>query len=492
MITVIKRNEALVTLDCEDQGVLMEISDHYTFFVPGYKFMPAFRNKFWDGKIRLFNSRNQTLPHGLVKNLQRFAGSRGYKIKAGDGIFPVPPNDTVLAEFIRKLKIPFPIRDYQLTGWHHALRNQRAILVSPTGSGKSLIIYMLMRYYFDNHSKKVLIIVPTTSLVEQLHKDFKDYSKGNGFPVDDHVHRIYSGKERVNFKSRVVITTWQSAIRCPADWFSQFGMVIGDEAHTFKAKSLNTIMERLENASYRIGTTGTLDGTKVHELVLTGHFGDALNVTSTKELIENKTLADLSIQCLVLKYSPAVRKSFGKKTYQEEIDFIVTNQRRLAFTRNAALSQKGNTLVLYNLVEKHGKPLYEAIKAAASDEGREVYFVSGAVSADQRELVRELTEKDHNAIIVASMGTFSTGINIKNLHNIIFAAPTKSQIRVLQSIGRGLRRPEDGKPTTVYDISDDLGWKRRVNYTKNHAIERVKIYESQEFDFKILEVPLKD
>ena len=90
------------------------------------------------------------------------------------------------------------------------------------------------------------------------------------------------------------------------------------------------------------------------------------------------------------------------------------------------------------------------------------------------------------------MRSFSTGINIKNLHNIIFAAPTKSQIRVLQSIGRGLRRPEDGKPTTVYDISDDLGWKRRVNYTKNHAIERVKIYESQEFDFKILEVPLKD
>ena len=189
-----------------------------------------------------------------------------------------------------------------------------------------------------------------------------------------------------------------------------------------------------------------------------------------------------------MKYSDEVRKTFGKKKYQEEIDFLVSNEARNRFIQNLTLDQKGNTLVLYNLVEKHGKPLYEKLKKSAKD--REVYFVSGAVSADQRELIRELTETQSNTIIVASLGTFSTGINIRNLNNIIFAAPTKSQIKVLQSIGRGLRRPEDGKPTTVYDISDNLSWKRRKNYTMNHAVERIKIYESQEFTYRLHEVPI--
>ena len=488
MIEVHKKNEAFVEIACDDRGILMEIADHFTFYVPGYKFMPAFRNKLWDGKIRLFNASNQMLPYGLWNNLKKFADNRGYNIKISEDVLPEAVEDSQLVDFIQGLQIPFPIRDYQMSAWHHAVSNQRAILVSPTGSGKSLIVYMLMRYYLDSHDQNVLIIVPTTSLVEQMYKDFMSYSKNNGFPVSDEVHRIYSGKERLDFPQRVVITTWQSAIRCPRDWFEQYGMVIGDEAHTFKAKSLNTIMERLENASYRIGTTGTLDGNQVHELVLTGHFGEPLNVTSTKELIENQTLAELNIQCLVMKYSDEVRKTFGKKKYQEEIDFLVSNEARNRFIQNLTLDQKGNTLVLYNLVEKHGKPLYEKLKKSAKD--REVYFVSGAVSADQRELIRELTETQSNTIIVASLGTFSTGINIRNLNNIIFAAPTKSQIKVLQSIGRGLRRPEDGKPTTVYDISDNLSWKRRKNYTMNHAVERIKIYESQEFTYRLHEVPI--
>ena len=264
--------------------------------------------------------------------------------------------------------------------------------------------------------------------------------------------------------------------------------VYGDECHLFKAKSLTTIMNRLVNAELRIGTTGTIDGGQVNELTLIGNFGPIHKVITTKELIDSNTLADLSIQCLVLKYSDEVRKEFGKKTYQEEITYIAEHEKRNNFITNLALDLKGNSLVIYNLVRKHGEPLFKRIREKAK--GRKVFFVSGNVDAEERERIRSITEKEKNAIIVASAGTFSTGINIRNLHNIIFASPTKSQIRVLQSIGRGLRKSDNGQGTVIYDLADDLSWKKRKNYTLNHAVERVKIYNKEKFKYEIHEVPL--
>jgi superfamily II DNA or RNA helicase len=320
-------------------------------------------------------------------------------------------------------------------------------------------------------------------------KDFADYaSSDDSFDPND-VHRIYAGKEKESFRQRVVITTWQSVFKMPRNWFEDYEMVVGDEAHLFKAKSLTTIMGHLRNAWLRIGTTGTLDGTKVHKLVLEGAFGPTYNVTSTKKLIESNTLSDLSIDVLGLTYSDQEKKAFGKKTYQEEISYITQHEKRNNFIRNLALAQEGNTLVLFNLVEGHGKPLYNLIKEKANP-NRKVFFVSGEVGAVDREQIRELVEKEKDAIIVASLGTFSTGINIKNLHNMVFAAPTKSQVRVLQSIGRSLRKAENGQPAKVYDICDDLSWKSRKNYTLQHGVERVKIYAKEQLKFKTHQVPI--
>lgn len=495
-IKIHKRNEAYLSIESHDTGILMEISEYYTFYVEGYKFMPAYKNKMWDGKIRLFNRQTQQLPHGLLESLINFAKDRGYTTELNDGL--TIEHESIGAgfdEFIAQMpfslnKTQIYLRDYQQFAAKHAIQNKRAILISPTGSGKSLIIYSLVTYFLEKLAKAkqhVLIIVPTTSLVEQLYKDFAEYSHLNGFSVEKFVHTIYSGKEKNRADVPITISTWQSAIRCERSWFKQFGMVIGDEAHTFKAKSLTKIMDQLENAEYRIGTTGTLDNTQVHELVLTGCFGTPKRVITTAELIENKTLEDLDIKCIALKYSDAERKEFGKRTYQEEIDYLVSYQKRNNFIKNLALDQKGNTLVLYNLVEKHGKPLYDLIINNVTN-NRKVFFVSGAVGAEERERIRELTERESNAIIVASLGTFAVGINIKRLNNIIFASPTKSQIRVLQSIGRGLRKSD--MTTTVYDISDNLSWKSRKNYTLLHAINRVNIYQRERFKWQIFEVPI--
>lgn len=291
---------------------------------------------------------------------------------------------------------------------------------------------------------------------------------------------------------RVTLTTWQSIYKMQDDWFEPYGMVIGDEAHNFKAKSLASIMEKMVNTKYRIGTTGTLDGTQTHKLVLEGHFGPVYQVTTTKKLMDDDVLAQLEINVILLKYKDEFRQLVKKMDYQGEIDFLVTYNDRNRFIKNLAIDCKGNTLVLYNYVEKHGKPLFALIHQKLKELGtnRQVFFVSGGVETDERERIRSLVEKEKDAIIVASLGTFSLGINIRNLHNIIFASPSKSQIRVLQSIGRGLRKSDNGAMTKVYDIADDLQWKKSRNYTLDHASERIKIYSKEKFDFKIHEVTI--
>lgn len=497
MISASKKDEAKVILRSDDSGVLMELGEYFTFYAEGYKFMPAYRNKMWDGKIRLYDSRSQTIPYGLMKRVAEFCYERGYELNVDGSLKHEIDEKDILKEFIDKLPISIKgkminPRDYQLDAFIHAAQSSRCILISPTGSGKSLIIYMLMRYFLENDVDfKALVVVPTTSLVEQMYKDFADYSgEDDTFDVEEDVHRIYSGKEKIDFEQSVVITTWQSAIRLPPTWFKQYGFVVGDEAHTFKAKSLTTIMNRLTEAHMRIGTTGTLDGAVSNQMTLEGNFGPVHKVTTTKELIDSDTLAQLTVQCLVLKYPDEERKLCKGLKYQDEIDHIVSHEKRNRFIVNLTADQQGNSLVLYNLVQKHGKPLYNMFTEKLKGTGRKVFFVSGAVNAEERERIREITEKEKNAIIVASVGTFSTGINIINLHNIMFASPTKSQIRVLQSIGRGLRKTEDGQGTTIYDLADDLSWKKKKNYTLNHAIERVKIYSKEKFKYKIHEVPL--
>ena len=490
-VEITKVNEVYVKIDTE-HSIAQEISDHFTFLVPGHAFVPAFRKRLWDGKIRLYNQTTGQIPAGLFPQILSFAESREYELEVEETEYGNPNegnsiNVDFMMKFIEALKLPFDIRAYQFDAVCHGIQHRNAILLSPTGSGKSLIIYVLMRWLlsaFDKKRKDVLIIVPTTSLVEQMYNDFKDY----GYDVDRHCHRIYSGKDKNSFK-RVIISTWQSIYRFPQDWFARFGAVFGDECHGFKSKSLTTIMNKCTEAEYRFGTTGTLDGALTHELVLQGLFGKIHRVTSTRALQDDDTLAKLMIRRIVLQYDDTIRKNFGKQKYQDEIKHIITYQRRNHFIRKLTLDLKGNTLVLYNYVEKHGKPLYENIKMHA-DEKRKIFFVSGNTATSDREAIRMIVEKQKNSIIVASLGTFSTGINIRNLHNIVFASPSKSQIRVLQSIGRGLRKTDNGKNTTLYDIVDDISWKSRKNYGILHADERLRIYGREKFTHKTYKVQL--
>lgn len=481
-VKVYKKDEVHIKIDC-DRGLAQEISIYFTFDVPGAKFMPSYRAKYWDGKIRLFNTQSMLLYSGLLDHLKRFCDERDYQIIIADDLECV--NDISVQEAKEIFSnLPLEPRDYQLGAFTHAVRKNRALILSPTASGKSLIIYMLCRYY----EGRKLVIVPTTSLVHQMSSDFEDYYSSNQQIYS--TTKILGGQEKNNEKE-IIFSTWQSIYKQPKKWFDAFDVVIGDEAHLFKAQSLTSIMTKLTDCKYRFGFTGTLDDTETNKLVLEGLFGPVMRVVTTKELIENKTLSPFRIKGLVLKYPPEVCKSMNKSTYQDEIKFLISNEKRNNFIKNLTLSRKGNTLVLYQRVEKHGAVLYDMINAGA-EEDRKVFFIHGGIEADERESVRSITEQEDNAIIIASYGTFSTGINIKRLHNIIFASPTKSRIRTLQSIGRGLRKGEEKEQATLYDIADNISWKSWNNYTLKHFAVRVKMYNEEQFEYKIYNIKVKD
>jgi superfamily II DNA or RNA helicase len=495
IIKVRKKNESFLEILTEP-SIEQELAEHFCFYVPGYKFMPAYKNRMWDGKIRLYDLRKKTLYTGLFKYLYEFAAARSYDVELDNnstygmaGAKNVIDIESLLQELTLTAGgdkiVP---RDYQLEALEHALSNGQSLLLSPTASGKSLIIYMAIRFFLEASDKNVLLIVPTTSLVEQMYSDFADYSQFDEWNVDENCHKIYAGREKYNIQNRVVITTWQSIYKEKATWFQPFGMVIGDEAHSFKAKSLTAILEKCTEARFRMGTTGTLDGTQTHQLVLEGLFGPVHKVTTTKKLMDNNDLAKLDINILLLKYADEYCKV--KRDYQAEMDFIVKYEPRNNFISNLAMDCDGNTLILFQYVDKHGKPLHDMLREKFDkiDTQRKLFYVSGETDVDTREEIRAITEEQDDAIIVASMGTFSTGINIKRLHNIIFASPSKSQIRVLQSIGRGLRKSADGRSTKVYDIADDLHWKSKKNYTLVHAAERIKIYAKEKFDYNVYDI----
>ena len=494
-LSISKKDEVYAKIVCE-RHVARELSEYFTFMVPGAQFTPAFRNKIWDGKIRLYNLNTNLLYLGLMDYVKQFAEERGYGIE-WDGLGTEDDYSLYHAKkYAESLNLhsqgkPIGVREHQFKAFISVMQSRRKLLLSPTASGKSLIIYLIFRQLLDYQDLKGLIIVPTTSLVEQLYSDFADYSSNNGFNVEENVHRIYQGKDK-HTKKKLTISTWQSIYQQEPDYFEQFDYVIGDEAHLFKAQSLTTILTSATKTKYRIGLTGTLDGTKTHKLVLEGLFGPVDQVTTTKELMDKKQLSDFQIKCLVLKHSERLCEEMYKCTYQEEIDYLISSEERNKFIKNLALSLGKNTLVLYQMVEKHGKILYNAIKNSEKIGDRKVFFVHGGTDTDDREAIRKIMETESDAIVVASFGTFSTGINIRNLHNIIFASPSKSRVRSLQSIGRGLRQAEGKEMATLFDIADDLRHKKNMNFTLRHFVERVKIYTEEKFKYKMYNINLKD
>lgn len=506
-------NASYIQLHC-DESQSQEFSDYFTFDLPEAKYMSNFRRGGrsrggWDGKIRLFDKRNSRLPLGLFSKFKLLCSERQYNTYIATSrrsnylLQSREWSELESANFVSKLRPTrsdgsgLVMREDQLNAVTKAIRNRRSLILSPTASGKSLISYVISMWHQSfNPRSKGLVIVPRIQLCHQLYKDWCDYSIANGYDAANKLHIIHAGKDKSAPDKCVYISTWQSLFELPPEYFLQFDYVIGDEAHEFKAKSLTYIMNCCVNAWDRVGLTGTLDGTKTNKMILEGLFGEVERVITTKELMDKGAIAKLNpIKVLCLKHPQEVCNIFKKTgaSYEDEIQYLISSVSRNKFITNLALSLKGNTLILYQRVEDHGKILYDILKEK-SEEKRKVFFIHGGVDSQDREDARRIVESEENAIIVASFGTFSTGINIRNLHNVIFAAPTKSKIRSLQSIGRGLRIGDAKDNATLFDIADDfrVSEKSRPNFTYTHLEERLKIYISEKFSYKLYNIKLND
>ena len=505
-LTVRKVNEVWLKISCSD-SVKRELWEHFSYFAPSYKWNKKFKLKLWDGKIHMFDLRSSTIYVGLMRNIAIFCRDRNYKIDCDFSPTENSLSEVEFDEFLKEINVTMPPRDYQRKTVIKSIRRKRATFLSPTASGKSYIIYLILRYL----NVKSLLIVPTTNLVMQMRNDFKEYAENDDWDIEDETSIIMSGYSKSNL-NQIVISTWQSLQDMPSEWFhdNEFDCIILDEAHGGKAVSIKSIMEKNLSAEYRFGFTGTLDDVQINELLISGLFGPVHQVVETKELIDNKTLSDLEIKCITFHYSKETKKKYftdlklaleEKKeksprqnsaafVYNHEVEFLLSQEKRNKFVGNLALSLKGNSLILFNRVEAHGKVLYDMLKD--NDKGKKVFFIAGEVNAKIREEIRKtVDENKKDCIIIGSQGTVSTGVNIVNLHNIILAASTKSKIKVLQTIGRGLRRGSEKENCTFYDLSDDLSSKTKNNYTYQHAMERMKLYIKSGFKYKNYDVELE-
>lgn len=477
-----------------DAGTRQEIMNYFSFRPTGYQFVPAYKNRVWDGWIRLYQPMKPTLYVGLLGYLRKFCEDRDYQLQIDGDLYEkqnVP--DDYGYEIAKEINCKFTPRDYQNEYVVNAIRHNRSLSLSPTSSGKSLIIYLLQQHYYQAYQHRTLIIVPTIGLVHQMAGDFEDYGCDPKL-----IYKIQGGVDK-NTDAPIVISTWQSLVKLNRDWFDQFRVVLGDEAHQFQAKSLQTIMDKLVNCQYRHGFTGTLksEESKTHRLVLEGCFGEVKKYVSTKDLIDQGTVADFKVKAIVLDYQKDTKKEFKDamknidtaKKYSAERAFITNNHKRNIFIRNLLWSLKDqNNLILFDLVEKHGKVLEPLLRR----EDRQLHFIYGGTKGDERENIRHLVENDpikqHD--ILASYGVFSTGVNLKKLDNVIFASGSKSEIKVLQSIGRTLRKGNDADYATLYDITDDLSSGSFENYTLKHFKKRIEIYGNEQFPFKIYNVSI--
>lgn len=474
VIEVFKVNDVYLRVECS-ASLLSELSSYFSFYAPNYKFHPKYKKGQWDGKIYLFNKKTSQLYMGLKDDIQKYCERNGYKFIDSVNEKTYWVSDDHFAKFITSLNLPFAPYDFQLAAVKKILQQIRGVILSPTSSGKSLIQYIICMFYSD---KKFLIIVPTTGLVGQLATDFNEYG------YKEYVYQIQGGVEKDNITQRLTVSTWQSIKEMPRSWFDQFDAIMGDECHTFQAKSLIAIMTNCVRQDVRIGLSGTLQEDEGSKITLRGLFGPIFRTTTTRELIDNKQAADVNIIGIELQYPADIVADFKKKKldYPGEVDYIINYVRRQRFICKLAESLPGNKLLLFKRVA-HGQALYDILK---EDDAEHVYFVYAKVDADARNEIRAIMEANNGVTVVASYKTFATGTNIKNLQYMIFTENTKSIITVLQAVGRALRLAENKTKATIFDIGDSIvRTKTKQNYAWSHFVQRIEYYAKEKFKVTI-------
>lgn len=476
-----------------DDLILRELKYRMRFHPKNYFFAPSYKSGRWDGWINLI--KNNRMAVGLIPMLCSKMKDLNISFNVDIKYFPtikITKDDII--NFSKTLNITskgisiFP-REHQIEGVYQGLSNKRATILSATNSGKSLILYVYIRYLIDVlNIKKILLLVPSTMLVEQMYNDFDDYSSQNGWNVEENCQRIYADIKIRDMSKKVHISTWQSLYTKEPDFFEEYETLICDEVHTAKGDSIQTISNNCINAGFRLGCTGSLSGDNIDEYIIKGSFGSVHKIIENKEMIELGYSTPLDIRAVMLKYNEELCKYSKYLDYRDEISFITEcKERNMFITKLVNNFKDTNTLILFERI-KHGMLMYKMIKTLLPE--RKLFFISGEIKkTETRNKIKDYIEnsQEKGIILLATYRTFSTGINLKRLHNLIFASPFKSRIRLLQSIGRMLRKLKGKENAILYDLVDDLSYKSYKNNILKHFIEyRLPEYDKGDFTCKIV------
>jgi superfamily II DNA or RNA helicase len=492
-ITIERANASFIRLYTDDAGIRQDIYDHFSYKEPGFV-----KNKWtkWNGDVHLFKLRGNLLPYGALQMLTELAKVRGWKLEFDEAF----KNDVSkvtreeLADWVKTLNlrsngIPIEPYPFQMEALYLSIRYNRLVVLAATSAGKSLIAYMLTRYYemlSEEDGKKILILVPSQMLVDQMFSDFKDYSSMNTWPVNDNVHTIMQGRPK-QARKMVYISTWQSIYEEDDEYFKEFGRIINDETHLASGKSITAIMDKSVNAYQRVGMTGTLKAEKIHPILVMSLFGPVKRVVTTKQLIDAGQATEVDIKLFQLNYKDEECKYVSECNYQKEIEFLIGHAYRNKIIATLASTLKGNTLIIFDRLEH-----IESVRLILEglDHNKTVFVITGAVDRDERGAIKAIAEREDGVIVLGTAGCVSTGLSIKRLRNLIFAHPSKSIIRVLQSVGRILRLHSEKCDAHVYDFIDNLSYNEKPNFTLRHAFERISIYKNDEFpiSFKKIEM----
>lgn len=491
MIILQSVNASFLEIISSNESTINHISDYFTFESPTAKFHPAYRKKHWDGKIRLLQ-KGKYLYSGLKERLVYFLKKHHYPFsdQTEKEHLTLPLEE--ISTFIDSLPLPFNPRDYQKNSVLRLLKTKRGLLVSPTSSGKSLILFLLIVSLLKFlKPKRIVLAVPTISLVEQMFKDFLEYSK-NSEKLQSFFQRntalLYGDtKPHFNAASRLIIGTFPSLALLGGEFFQNVDVVFGDECHLLSKQYGKLIFEGSTNATFKMGCTGTLQDTQLDKWVLEGLFGKPFQLIKTHELIENEQATPVKVIPFILKYSPSFRKVISLLEYQQEYESLMTIPKRTDKIASFVSELSQNTLILFTRIEKHGDLLLKSLQQHSEQSGKEIIYITGNTSVEEREEARQKAEQQNNLILLCSYGVFAQGINIKNIHHIVFASPYKSKIKVLQSIGRGLRLHESKKICFIYDFVDDCRIKGHTNFVFSHFLQRLKLYEEERFEIDIIE-----
>jgi len=496
-VTIKNVNSSHVHVSATNSGILREISDYFSFEAQNAQWDPRVRNGFWDGRIRFLCYKTRKFPKGILQHLINFLKERDYTVDVDYDCVSEPLEFD--PDFISKeIKLAFEPYDFQTSTFEWCLENRRGVLLSAVNSGKSLIIYFLIRYFLQHFPReKILLVVPTIDLVTQLLEEFREYDKS--YDIDSKTHLIFGGQSKDEGPNKkLVITTWQSVYKLDVEYFEKFFTVMVDEAHSCKAVGLRGILDKSVNAENRFGFTGTLDGVDYNELTIESLCGEIKDVVRTKQLIDRGISSEIEVKCIKFKYSSEVCKIVSNASKQDkkklkkvnpyavEQKFIVNYKKRTNKIAKivSQIQSKDNVLILSAYVDH-----LEFLKVEIEKEtNRKVIIVSGATKSEDRRAAVEYVNNNENCIILATYGVFSTGINCRNIQYLIMGTSSKSQVRVLQSFGRGLRLDNKTNKVVIIDIVDDLSIKSKQNYLLKHFLERIKIYTREEYPYSISKI----